>query len=380
MTDQNHRVPRAEVQVDLDALEHNVDLLVRTAGSSGAQTMAIVKADGYGHGAIEVANAALRAGASWLGVASVDEALALRAADIQARVFCWLHTVDEDFAAAIHAGIHVSASSLNQLAAISEAAKAAGVAARVHLKIDTGLTRNGCQPADWPALIDAAVKAQYEGTIEIAAVWSHLACADELGHPSIDKQATRFHQAFTLAINAGLHPMRHIANSAATLTRPDLHFDLVRPGIAVYGLNPVALPIDLHPVMTFRSSVSLARRVPAGESVSYGHMWTTEKDTTLALIPVGYADGIPRLLTGRMSVWLAGRRRPVVGRICMDQIVVDCGNDQVIAGDEVILFGQGNQGEPTAKEWADTLGTIDYEIVTGMHRPRVQRSYRRTTN
>ncbi|GAA3433503.1 alanine racemase [Kutzneria kofuensis] len=375
MADQHNPLPRAEVRIDLDAVKHNVELLTRLAVRSGAQTMAVVKADGYGHGAVAVGNAALAAGASWLGVASVDEALELRAAGIQGRIFCWLHTVDDNFGPAVAAGIHLSVSSLRQLWAVNSAARAVGTEARIHLKIDTGLTRGGCQPADWPALVEAAASAHDEGTVEIAAVWSHLANADEPGHPSVDVQAARLDEAYKIALDAGLHPIRHLANSAATLTRPDLHFDLVRPGIAVYGLNPVPGTADLKPAMTFRSSVSLARRVPAGESVSYGHTWTAEKDTTLALVPVGYADGVPRSLSNRMDVWLGGTRRPIVGRVCMDQIVVDCGDDPITDGDEVVLFGPGDHGEPTAREWADKTGTIDYEIVTGMYRPRVRRTY-----
>jgi alanine racemase len=375
VSDRRGRHTRAQAQVDLDAIGYNVDLLARLAGRTGAQTMAVVKADGYGHGALAVANAALAAGATWLGVASVEEALALRAAGVRARIFCWLHTVDDNFAAAVAAGVHLSVASLRQLSAINSAARTVGAQAKLHLKIDTGLTRSGCQPAEWPALVEAAATAQQSGAMEVAAVWSHLACADEVGHPSIDRQATRLGEAYKLAQDAGLRPIRHLANSAAILSRPDLHFDLVRAGCGIYGLNPMPGAVTLRPAMTFRSSVSLARRVPAGESVSYGQTWTTPKDTTLVLVPVGYADGVPRALSGRMEVWLHGRRRPVVGRVCMDQMVVDCGDDPVAEGDEVILFGPGDRGEPTAREWADTLGTVDYEIVTGVCRPRVLRSY-----
>jgi alanine racemase len=169
--------------------------------------------------------------------------------------------------------------------------------------------------------------------------------------------------------------MRHLANSAALLTRPDLHFDIVRPGIAMYGLNPVPQVEDLRPAMTFRSAVALVKRVEAGESVSYGHTWTASRDTNLALVPAGYADGVPRSLSGRMDVLLGGQRRPVAGRVCMDQLVVDCGDHEPAVGDEVVLFGAGAHGEPTAREWADKLGTIDYEIVTSMYRPRVRRRY-----
>jgi alanine racemase len=224
-------------------------------------------------------------------------------------------------------------------------------------------------------LITKAVAAQRDRAIAVVAVWSHLASADQLGDKSIDEQAERFGAAYQLAVDAGLHPLRHIANSAAALTRPDLRFDLIRTGIACYGLNPVSVDHDLRPAMTFRSSVVSTKRVPAGESVSYGHTWTATADTTLALVPVGYADGVPRSLSGKLDVWLADARRPVVGRISMDQIVVDCGDADVSAGADVVLFGPGTHGEPTAREWADRIGTIDYEIVTNMYRPRVTRRY-----
>lgn len=368
MADQ--QVPRAEVSVDLDAIAHNVRLLAGRAGD--AATMAVVKADAYGHGAVPVARAALAAGASWLGSCSLEEALALRAAGITAPILSWLDTVVTDFAPAIAAGVDVSASSVRELNAIARGARDAGAPARVHLKIDTGLTRNGCAATEWPDLCAAAAA---EPGVEVIAVWSHLACADEPGHPSIDHQAKRFDDAYRVALAAGLNPLRHLANSAATLSRPDLCLDLVRVGIAVYGLNPLPQREDLIPAMTFRSSVALLKRVPAGESVSYGHTWTAERDTTLALVPAGYADGVPRGLSGRFEVLLGGQRRPVVGRVCMDQIVVDCGDDPVSAGDIVTLFGSGAHGEPTATEWANLLGTIDYEIVTGMYRPRITRVY-----
>jgi alanine racemase len=361
--------------VDLDAIRHNVRLLAGRAAGSGAATLAVVKADGYGHGAVPVARAALEAGATWLGSCSLAEALILRAAGITAPILAWLDLPDADRADAIAADIDLTASSVGELDAIVDAAARAGRPAAVHLKIDTGLSRNGCPPADWPDLVTRAAKEQRDGHISVPAVWSHLACADEPGHPSIDRQAERFGVAYQQATAAGLTPIRHLANSAATLTRPDLHFDLVRVGIAIYGGNPVAEPNGLRPAMTFRSSVVSLKRVAAGESVSYGHTWTAPADTTLALVPVGYADGVPRALSGRMSVWLAGARRPVAGRVCMDQLVVDCGDDPVEIGDEVVLFGSGEHGGPTAREWADTLGTIDYEIFTSMYRPRVRRRY-----
>ena len=364
---------RAEACVDLDAIRHNLGLLAGRAARSGAETMAVVKADGYGHGVLPVAHAALASGASWLGTCSLAEALELRRAGITARLFSWLDSPDVDFAAAIVADIDVSVNSPGELTRVVRAAERIGARARVHLKADTGLWRNGCPPQQWPELAAAAAEAP---EIDVVAVWSHLACADEPGHPSIDVQAKRFGHAYDVAVRAGLRPMRHLANSAATLTRPDLHFDLVRPGIAMYGLNPAPTADDLRPAMTVRSQVVLTKRITADESVSYGHTWTAERDSTLALVPMGYADGVPRSLSGRMDVWLDGKRRPVVGRVCMDQFVVDCGDEEPRLGAEVVLFGDGSSGAPTAREWADKLETIDYEIVTGMYRPRVRRTYR----
>lgn len=349
--------PRAEVTVDLDQIRHNVALL--SARAAGAETMAVVKADGYGHGAVPVARAALSAGATWLGVASVHEAAVLRAAGITAPILAWLDVPS----AQAPPDVDLSVSSVEQLASLS--------GRRIHLKIDTGLNRNGCPRSLWPELVAAAAASDNE----VYAVWSHLACADEPGHPSVDRQAERFAEAYQVALDAGLTPRRHLANSAATLDRKDLHFDMVRVGIAMYGLNPLPYHEDLRPAMTFRSSVVLTKRIDAGESVSYGHTWTADRPTTLALVPVGYADGVSRSLSGRFEVFLGGRRRPVRGRVCMDQIIVDCGDDEVLVGDEVVLFGTGERGEPTAREWADIIGTIDYEIVTGMYRSRVARTY-----
>jgi alanine racemase len=366
---------RAEVIVDLDAIAHNVRLLADRAAASGAATLVAVKADAYGHGAVPVAAAALRAGATWLGSCSLAEALVLREAGITGRILAWLDLPTVDYAPGLLADVDISIASLDALDTLLVAVRATGRTARVHLKIDTGLSRGGAAADQWPALVEGVVAAHRSGEIELVAVWSHLACADEPGHPSIDLQAKRFDAAYQVVAEHGLRPLRHLANSAATLTRPDLHFDLVRVGIGAYGLNPVEQPEDLRPAMSFRSSIAFTKRVPAGESVSYGHTWTAQRETTLALIPVGYADGVPRGLSGRLAVWIAGERRPVVGRVSMDQIVADVGDADLRPGEPVVLFGDGAHGEPTAREWADTLGTIDYEIVTGMYRPRVTRRY-----
>jgi alanine racemase len=364
--------PRAEVVIDLDAIRHNVGILAGSAAAHGAGTMVVVKADGYGHGAADVAAAALEAGADAFGVCSVDEALVLRHASIDAPVLAWLHAPGEDLAAGVAAGVDLGIYSIGQLDLAARAAAQAGRPARVHLKVDTGLTRGGVYRGEWPALVRAAAAAP---GVEVVAIWSHLAHADDPGHPTIDQQKQHFDQAHQVALDAGLRPLRHLANSAATLTRPDLYYEMVRPGIAAYGLSPVAEEgYGLIPAMTLRSQVALLKRVPAGEGVSYGHVWHTERETTLALVPAGYADGVPRALTGRLDVWLAGRRRPVVGRVCMDQVMVDCGDDQVAEGDEVVFFGKGEGGGPTAAEWAAKLDTIHYEVVAGMVRPRLTRT------
>jgi len=368
--------PQIEAQVDLAAIRHNVQLLSGAAARQGAQTMAVVKADGYGHGAVPVARAALVAGATWLGVCTLEEAGQLRAAGITAPLLSWLYGPGEDLGPALLAGVDLSVATTRTLDAVAAAAERTGTVARVHLKADTGLSRGGMPAAGWDDLVEHAAKTAAGGAVEVVSVWSHLAHADAPEHPTIDLQARRLDQAYRRATAAGLRPLRHLANSAATLTRPDLHYDLVRPGIAVYGLSPVPERGDfgLRPAMTLRARVVLVKRVPAGEGVSYGHTWTTPSRRTLAVVAAGYADGIPRTLSGRLEVLLGGVRRPVVGRVCMDQVVVDCGDDHVSEGDDAVFFGPGTRGEPTAQDWADALGTIHYEVVTGVVRPRVART------
>lgn len=365
---------QAEARIDLNAVRANV---ARLKAATTAEVMAVVKADGYGHGAVPSALAALAAGATWLGVRSLPEALELRAAGITAPVLAWLIGPGAPIGDAVAADVDVSAASLPHLAEIVAAARSADRPAHVHLKIDTGLNRNGATPADWPALVEAAAKAQAGGEVEVVGVWSHLACADDVGHPSVDRQLAVFHEALATAAGAGITPrLRHLANSAAALTRPDTHFDLVRPGIAVYGLTPVpGRDFGLRPAMTVRAPVVLAKRVPAGEGVSYGHTYVTARETTLSLIPLGYADGVPRSASSIAPVWVGGGRHAIAGRVCMDQFVVDVGDAVVGIGDEAILFGPGDRGEPTADDWAAAIGTINYEIVTRFGRSGLQRTY-----
>jgi alanine racemase len=369
--------PRACAMIDLDAVRESTATLVARAGN--AATMAVVKADGYGHGMVPCAQAALDGGASWLGVAVLEEALALRAAGFTVPVLCWLIAPGERLDAAVAADIDLSASAPWVLDEIAAAAQAAGRPAKVHLKADTGLTRSGATAADWPALCDAAAALESEGLVEVVGVWSHFAYADMPGHPSVQAQVGRFTDAADIAEKAGLRPrLRHLANSAATLVSPEAHFDLVRPGISVYGLSPGSdvgrsAELGLRPAMRLTARVMIAKRAPAGSGVSYGHRYVTAAETTLAVVPLGYADGVPRAATNLGEVLLAGRRRRIAGTVCMDQFVVDVGDDQVAAGDEVVLFGPGDGGEPTADDWAAVLGTINYEIVTrvGLRVPRV---------
>ncbi|MFZ5852099.1 MAG: alanine racemase [Actinomycetota bacterium] len=374
---------RAEVEVDLDAIRANVAELARRAAPAGV--MAVVKADGYGHGLLPSARAAVDGGATWLGVAVLEEALALRAAGLTVPVLSWLAGPGEDYPAALAAGVDVGVNAGWALAEVTAAAAAAGRPARVHLKVDTGLSRAGATPEDWPGLVAAATRAQQDGLVEVVGVWSHLAYADAPGHPTVARQLAVFDEAVGVARAAGLNPpLRHLANSAATLTLPAAHLDLVRPGLAVYGLSPVpdeAPPAayGLRPAMTLRARLALVKRVPAGVGVSYGHAYTTPRATVLGLVPAGYADGVPRHAGGPdrpAPLLVGGARHQVAGRVCMDQFVVDLGQDSPAqAGDEVVLFGPGEQGEPTAQDWAEAAGTISYEIVTRLG-PRLRRHYR----
>ena len=365
---------QAEVRVDLDAIRDNVALL--RAGTT-AEVMAVVKGDGYGHGMLPSARAALDGGATWLGVATLDEALVLRRAGIEVPVLAWLHAPGMPLHDGVAADVDLSAGSRELLAELVTAARRAERTARVHLKIDTGLARGGATPAEWPALLEAAAKAQADGVIDVVGVWSHFVYADAPGHETIDRQLATFADGLAVAERFGISPRyRHIANSAATLTRPDAHYDLVRPGIAVYGLSPIAgQTFGLRPAMTARARVALTKRVPAGQGVSYGHTHVTERETTLALVPLGYADGVPRAASNAGPVQLGGKRRTVAGRVCMDQIVVEVGDDPVAAGDVATLFGPGDDGEPSADDWAEVVGTINYDILTRFGSRRVPRVY-----
>jgi alanine racemase len=370
------RPVRAEAVIDLAAIRHNVATL--RARAEGAQVMTVVKADGYGHGMIPVARAAREAGADWIGAAVLDEALALRDAGDTGPIFCWLTTPGEPLAEAIAAGIDLSAGAPWEIDEL-----VAGVTdrpARVHLKIDTGMSRGGAVPEEWPALIRSAVRAQATGRVEIKGIWSHLASSDEPKSPVNEAQLATFHEAVEVAESFGIEAeFKHLANSGATLALPETHFNLVRPGVATYGLSPFghALPsaeLGLRPAMTLRARLAMVKRVPAGAGVSYGLTWTAPRPSTLGLIPLGYGDGLPRHASNSGPVQFRGERRTIAGRICMDQSVVNLEDDEASAGDEVILFGPGTSGEPTADDWADAARTINYEIVTRLG-ARIPRRY-----
>ena len=374
----------ARAVVDLGAVRRNVAGLVDRA--TGAQVMAVVKADGYGHGLVPTARAALAGGATWLGVAQMSEALELRSAGVDAPLLSWLHTPAAPFGEAVRAGVDLSVAAGWTLDAIVGAARELGVTARVHLKVDTGLGRNGVAPADLDDLLVALARAQAEGAVEVVGLWSHLAWADAPDHPTVLGQALVLDDACRQAARHGVRPaLRHLANSAATVTNPAMHYDLVRPGLAVYGLSPVphlasADDLGLEPAMRLEAELALVKRVPSGQGVSYAHAYRTEHETVLGVVPLGYADGVPRHASGTQGAWggpvqVGGRRLGIAGRVCMDQVVLDLGPDATEqAGDTVVLFGSGGHGEPTAEDWARSAGTIAYEIVTRLG-ARVPRTY-----
>jgi alanine racemase len=354
-----------QVHVDLATVTANVRLLCEHV--HGSQVMAVVKQDGYGHGAVHCARAALDGGASWLGVAHLAEAMQLREAGLTAPVLCLTAVPGEDHEAAIRAGVDLTAGSAEHLSSvIATAAERAGRPARVQLTADTGLTRGGARADQWLPLIDAALAGQQRGLVQVTGLWSHFACSDMPGHPSVGTQLDAFGDAVAVADKAGVTPeVIHIANTAAALTVPESRLNLVRFGGAMYGLStlPGGAPPWLRPAMSLRARLAMLKRVPAGTGVSYGLHYVTDRETTLGLVPLGYADGIRRSATGHPLVGWNGRRFPIAGTVCMDQFVVDFGDEPVAVGDEVVLFGAGG---PSAQDWGEALGTISYEITVGL--------------
>lgn len=385
----------ARAIVDLGAIRQNVQVCLEAAPRS--QVMAVVKADAYGHGLVPVALAALGAGATWLGTAQASEALALRSAGIttsSARILTWLNNPGAPYADLIRAHVDISAASIGALDAIAAAAEKVDAPAYVHIKVDTGLGRNGVMPDQLPAFVDRALEHIENDRIIVEGLWSHLAYADDIGHPTIARQREIFDLDYEVLLDAGIKPhFRHIANSAATLLNPELHFELVRPGIAIYGYSPVpdVTPpsgFGLTPAMTLQASLATVKHVPANTGVSYSHRYHTKEATNLGIVPLGYADGIPRHASGSedkpgapLLVGTGANQRivPIAGRVCMDQIVLDLGPDATEqSGDIVTLFGPSDGLEygakvPNAEDWAKAADTISYEIITrlGVRIPRV---------
>jgi alanine racemase len=365
----------AWAEINHAALAHNVRVLRDRA--AGSEFMAVVKADAYGHGLLPVARTVVSAGATWLGVAQLAEAFVLRDAGVTVPVLAWLAVPGADFAGALTRDIDLSASAPWTLDEIAAAARATGRTARIHLKVDTGLGRGGAFGADWTPLVRHARGLEAEGAIRVVAVWTHFAHADSPEHPTVLRQQERLFEAAAEAEREGCRPeLRHLANSAATLLHSAAHADLVRPGIAMYGLSPVPQVDDdfgLRPVMSLRMRLALVKGLPAGQGISYGHLYAPEQDTVVGLVPAGYADGIPRNATNVGPVRVGETRTRIAGRVCMDQFVVDLGPGATAkAGDVVTLFG-GAPGEPTAQDWAEATDTISYEIVTrvGSRVPRI---------
>lgn len=361
----------AEVVVDLAAIRANARLLRATAG---VPLIAVVKADGYGHGMVESARAAQQGGAEWLATATIEEALALRACGVAGPLLCWITAPGAPYAAAAEARIDVSAYSVAELDEVAAAVTGRDEPARIQLKVDTGLSRGGAPRAAWTELFARARDGEERGLWRVTGIWSHFACADEPDHPANDRQEQAFREAVALAEEAGLRPeLRHLANSAAAILRPSSRFDAVRCGIAVYGLDPApgeATDIGLVPAMTVRAPLVMVKELAAGDAISYGHRWTAERPTRVGLVPVGYGEGIPRHAfradapEAAAQVGIDGKRCQIRGTVCMDQVVVDLGDARPVVGSDVIVFGPPAAGGPTAQDWAEACGTINYEIVT----------------
>jgi len=355
-------LPLAIRSIDHSAIAHNVRVLL---AASGRPVMAVVKADAFGHGAREVAETALAAGATWLGVATVAEAVQLREGGLRCPIFAWLVDPWTDLELAVANGVTLSCANVETLDAIAAAAGRTGIVARVHLELDTGMARGGAAPAQWPSLCIAARAAETTGAVAVEGLWSHLALASVPDPRSVAHPLAVLQAADSLARAAGLRPThRHIANSAAALAHPDTALSLVRAGAAVYGIETVeGAAHGLRPAMRVTSRVTQLREVAPGTGVGYHHAYRVPVRSHIALVPVGYGDGVPRALSDGGRVVIGGASYPVRGLISMDQLMVEV-DSRVRLGDEVVLIGAG-PGEPTVLEWAALAGTIPHEVLTG---------------
>lgn len=368
------RVNRAEALIDLGAIETNVSRLI---AKTGKPALAVVKADAYGHGLIPVATSALKAGAKWLGTALLEEAVTLRQSGLSAPIISWLTPIHEDFEAALLNEIDIAIPSIDHLSAIMKAAAVTGKIPRIHLEVDTGMSRGGAL-SEWQALQHATSDLVKSKKITVVGVWSHFARSDEPGHPFNEEQISNFESRVAEAEGFGITPeILHLSNSAASITNEKAHYDLVRLGIAMYGLSPDVSQmgnsheLGLIPAMKIRAQIHLVKDVPAGSQVGYGGTATTSQDTKLAVIAMGYADGIPRNASAEAGVLIGKEKAPLIGRVSMDQFVVDLGKNSVTQnGDWAYVISDGY----TADSWAKASGTINYEIVTRIG-PRVPRIY-----
>ena len=368
---------RARAEINLAAIAENLKFI---KSKTSAQVLAVVKADAYGHGLINVAKAAEKSGADWLGTALLEEGIALRNGGITKPIISWLTPIGEDFRTAINLDIDLSVSSIELLNEVILVGKSINKVPRVHIEIDTGMNRGGFGD-DWGLLLPEIVKAVKANEIKPIGIWSHFARADEPNEVMNKTQLDEFTQKVKQLNDAGVSPeFIHIANSAAALSNEAAHKNIIRWGIGLYGLSPDFInmgdskSLGLKPAMKLFAKLQLVKAVKAGQSVGYGGTAITKSDTKLGVVTLGYADGVPRNANNSAGIFVAGKRAPIIGRVSMDQFVVDLGADSLAkTGDEVIVFGDGSQGEYTIDEWAKACGTINYEIVTriGVRVPRI---------
>jgi alanine racemase len=358
---------RAEARIDTAHLASNIAHLKSTSKTS---LMAVVKADAYGHGLLGVGLSAEKAGADWLGVALLEEAITLRTHGVRIPILAWLVSPGSDFKSAVDHDIDLAVSSISAFKEIAQLPNKP----RIHIELDTGMTRGGFLD-EWQEFL-----LQDYSTVNVVGVFSHFARADEPGEKQNDEQLKRFNAMVADLANIGVNPtIKHLSNSAATLKNPSAHFDLVRAGISLYGLSPDVSTLGssknllLKPVMQLRAKLHLVKTVPAGSAVGYGATAITKVQTKLGVVAMGYADGIPRIAKDA-GVFINGKKAPIIGRVSMDQFVVDLGADSTaVSGDWVIVFGDGSHGEYTADDWGSASLSINYEIVTriGARVPRI---------
>ena len=371
---------RASAEINLSAITQNFKSI---KSRTTADVLAVVKADAYGHGLIPVSKALEEAGADWFGTALLEEAINLRKAGILKPIISWLTPLGEDFKSAIGLDIDLGIPSIDLLDEVIKAASLTGKTARIHLEIDTGMSRGGVL-SEWDQLIKSVLVGVNLKQLKVIGIWSHFARADEPDELMNQEQLSLFEEKVNQAKAAGIDAQFiHIANSAALFTNKSTHKNIIRSGIALFGLSPDIKTIGdssslgLKPAMKLKAKLNLVKEVKAGSSVGYGGTAVLKSDTKLGVVALGYADGIPRSTNNLAGVFVDKKRAPIIGRVSMDQFVVDLGiTSTAKTGDEVIVFGDGSNGEYTVDEWAKAANTINYEIITRIG-PRVPRIYPR---